>query len=80
MRAGALFRVKLSADGRSVVGAPVEYFRQANRYRDTAVAPDGRRLYVVTDSFGATLDPSGKRTETLAHPGALLEYTYTPVP
>lgn len=78
MRTGAIYRAKLSDDGRAVVGAPVTVVRDADRFRDTAFAPDGRRLYVVTDSFGITTDPKGQRTETLAHPGAVLEYTYAP--
>ena len=78
MRTGTVYRVKLSDDGTAVIGAPLEYFRRANRYRDTAVAADGRRIYVVTDSFGTTSDEYGQRTETLAQPGALLEFTYVP--
>ena len=36
----------------------------------------GRRIYVVTDSFGSVSDAQGRRTEALAEPGALLEFTY----
>ncbi len=75
MRTGIVYRVKLSDDGTAVVGSPREYFRRANRYRDTAVSADGRRIYVVTDSSGAVSDDRGRRTETLADPGALLEFT-----
>jgi PQQ-dependent dehydrogenase (s-GDH family) len=78
MRTGTVYRVKLSDDGTSVAGPPLEYFRRANRYRDTAVAADGRRIFVVTDSFGATSDEQGRRTEALAQPGALLEFSYAP--
>lgn len=76
MRTGALYRVKVSDDGRTVTGSPFEYFRQADRYRDSAVSPDGRRLFVVTDNEGITAGPGGTRNEVLAHPGAILEYTY----
>jgi hypothetical protein len=79
MRSGRLYRVTLSDDGRAVVGPPLEYFARANRYRDTAVAPDGKRIFTVTDSFGATSTAQGQRTEALAEPGALLEFTYAPV-
>ena len=47
MLGGAVYRVKLSASGDTVVGEPLEYFRTANRYRDVLVSPDGRRIYVV---------------------------------
>jgi hypothetical protein len=78
MRTGAVYRVKLSDDGTAVTGPPLEYFRRANRYRDTAVDADGRRIFVVTDSFGTTSDEHGQRTDVLAQPGALLEFTYVP--
>jgi glucose/arabinose dehydrogenase len=78
MRTGAVYRVPLDKDGTAAAGPPLEYFRGANRYRDTAVAPDGRRIFVVTDSVGSVLDAQWQRTETLAEPGALLEFTYVP--
>ena len=61
----------------NVVGEPVEYFRNANRYRDVVASPDGRRIYLSTDSFGTTADETGVRTSRLGHPGAVLEFTYT---
>jgi PQQ-dependent dehydrogenase (s-GDH family) len=78
MRTGAVYRVKLSADGRGASGAPLEYFKSNDRYRDLALSPDGRRIYLVTDSKGVTMDAEGKRTEALTSPGALLEFTVTP--
>lgn len=76
MRTGALYRVQLSDDGRAMVGAPLQYVRQADRYRDLAIAPDGRRIFLVADTLGVTAAPGGVRVDRLAHPGALLEYTY----
>lgn len=78
MRTGTVYRLQLDAGGTAVTGTPFEYFRRANRYRDTAVAPDGRRIFVVTDSFGIANDERGRRTEALAEPGALLEFAYAP--
>jgi hypothetical protein len=78
LRTGKVYRVKLNDDGTAMTGTPLEYFARANRYRDTAVAPDGRRIFVVTDAFGATSDEQGRRTEALAEPGALVEFTYVP--
>ena len=80
MRGGGLYRVKLGPDGRTVVGEPVEYFRNANRYRDVAVSPDGGRIYLSTDNFGTTADAAGGRTSRLGHPGAVLELTYSGSP
>lgn len=78
MRTGAVYRLTLNADGTAVAGAPLEYFRRPNRYRDTAVSVDGRRIFVATDSFGAVSDERGQRTDALAEPGAILEFTFTP--
>jgi PQQ-dependent dehydrogenase (s-GDH family) len=79
MTTGRVYRVKLSADGRTAVGENDELFRTANRYRDLAVAPDGRRFYLVTDNdgYGQTVDPSGARVRTFANPGSILEFTFT---
>jgi PQQ-dependent dehydrogenase (s-GDH family) len=77
MRSGALYRVKLGPDGRTVIGNSVEYFRNANRFRDVAVGRDGRHIYLSTDNFGTTADAAGARTSRLGHPGAVLEFTYS---
>ena len=76
---GRVYRVKLSADGRSAAGENEELFATANRYRDIAVGPDARTFYLVTDNngFGQTLDPGGARVSAFANPGSLLEFKYT---
>ena len=75
---GRVYRIKLSADGRTAVGENEELFRAANRYRDLTVSPDGRTIYLVTDSngFGRTIDPAGASVNTFANPGAVVAYTY----
>jgi PQQ-dependent dehydrogenase (s-GDH family) len=73
---GAVYRLKLSNDGRSVVGAPTEMLPTANRYRDIALNPDGRTIYLATDPEGPSRDPSGAR-RALANPGSILAFTYT---
>ncbi|MBI4520307.1 MAG: PQQ-dependent sugar dehydrogenase [Gemmatimonadetes bacterium] len=74
---GRVYRLKLGADGRSVAGPPVEIFRTTNRYRDLALNPDGRTIYLATDNEGRTTDASGAGTPTVEHPGAILAFTYT---
>jgi PQQ-dependent dehydrogenase (s-GDH family) len=76
MLSGAIYRVKLGPGSESAAGEPLEYFRTANRYRDIVVSPDGRRLFIATDSFGVTIDAKGARTKNLEHPGSILEFTY----
>lgn len=77
MISGVVFRMPLTGNRRSPVGAPVAYFKSGNRYRDIVVAPDGLRLYVVTDPEGRTVGPSGLLTQELVNPGAVLEFKYT---
>jgi len=78
MRSGAVYRLKLSADRRTVSGDPVEYFKTTNRYRDIALSPDGRRIFLSADDHGSTQDDAGNRSTNLANPGAILEFSYTP--
>jgi PQQ-dependent dehydrogenase (s-GDH family) len=73
---GVVYRLRLSADGRSISAPPAEMFRTANRYRDIALNPDGRSIYMATDADGPSRDPSGA-TRSLANPGSILEFTYT---
>ena len=75
---GRVYRVPLSADGRTAVGANDEIFRAANRYRDIAVSADGLTFYLATDSngFGQVLDSGGARVNRFANPGSIVAFTY----
>jgi PQQ-dependent dehydrogenase (s-GDH family) len=72
---GVVYRLMLSADGRSVASPPVELFPTANRYRDIALNPDGRTIYLATDTEGPNRDASGS-PRGLANPGSILEFKY----
>ncbi|MBM3770222.1 MAG: quinoprotein glucose dehydrogenase [Acidimicrobiia bacterium] len=72
MISGVIFRMPLHASKE----LPLTYFKAQDRYRDLAIAPDGQRIYVVTDLEGRTLTASGEITTNLAHLGSLLEFTY----
>ena len=76
MRTGAIYRAKLSRDGRHIEGAPLEYFKAATRYRDLAISPDGLRIYASTDDHGPTMGDRGQTAGVLANPGAILEFSY----
>ena len=52
------------------------YFQSENRYRDTAVSPDGRTIYVATDPGGLAEALSGGSTGKMQNPGAILAFTY----
>jgi PQQ-dependent dehydrogenase (s-GDH family) len=74
---GTVYRLPLMADGRATDGPPSEEFRTANRYRDIALDPDGRRFFLITDVSGPYRNAAGAVTQTLANPGSVLEFTYT---
>jgi PQQ-dependent dehydrogenase (s-GDH family) len=73
MMSGTIFRFPLTGG----TAPPLTYFKAQDRYRDLAISPDGRRIYAVTDAHGRVLTADGEPTPALAHPGALLEFTYT---
>jgi PQQ-dependent dehydrogenase (s-GDH family) len=73
---GVVFKMAIAPDGRSTVGPPLEALKTTNRYRDIAIDPDGRRLYIITDNSGRTTDASGAPTQRVENPGSLLEFTY----
>lgn len=78
MTRGRVYRMKLSDDGRSVVGANEELFRTQNRYRDLAIGRDSRTFYLATDpeGLGRVMDMSGALVLTYANPGAIMEFKY----
>ena len=75
LASGTVYRLPLQ----QTADPPQTYFKAQNRYRDLAIAPDGRRIYVVTDRRGRSVTATGEPTTDLEHPGALLEFTYAGV-
>jgi PQQ-dependent dehydrogenase (s-GDH family) len=75
LKRGAVVRIGLSPDGRSVIGEPVELFKTINRYRDVAISKDLRHAYVITDNQGFTQDSRGLPTKELRSRGAILDFT-----
>jgi PQQ-dependent dehydrogenase (s-GDH family) len=76
LKAGRMYRMKLSADGTSIAGDAEELFKTTNRYRDIAFAPDGRTIYLATDPDGQTTDSAGILTRKLENGGSILEFSY----
>lgn len=52
LKGGRIFHLILSENDTSLASEPEELFRSENRYRDLAFGPDGRAIYVITDSSG----------------------------
>jgi glucose/arabinose dehydrogenase len=76
LKSGRIFHLTLNENGTALSGAPEELFRSENRYRDLAFGPDGRTIYVITDSSGFAQNLEGGATTHLWTPGALIEFKY----
>lgn len=76
LKAGRIFHLILNEEGTALAQEPVELFRSENRYRDLAFDPDGRTIYVITDSFGPAQNIEGGSTTQLWTPGSLIAFTY----
>ena len=76
LKYGRLYRLKLSADGRSTTGQPIETWRSFNRYRDLAKTRDERTFYVTTDTGGLARGRNGSPTTKVDDPGVILRFRY----
>ncbi len=77
LKRGSLYVANLSPDGQHVVGHMSRYFQSNNRYRDTAISPDRKTIYIATDPGGLAESVSGGATSKMQDPGAILAFTYT---
>ena len=77
LKRGSLYRLPLSADGKTLSGAVERYFHTDNRYRDTAISRDGKTIYVATDPGGMHEAVAGGVGSDVVNSGAILAFTYT---
>jgi PQQ-dependent dehydrogenase (s-GDH family) len=77
LKRGSLYLLPLADDGRSLRGPIERYFQSENRFRDVALSPDMKTIYVATDPGGLAGSMSGGTTTTMQNPGAILVFTYT---
>ncbi|MDB5538419.1 MAG: L-sorbosone dehydrogenase [Devosia sp.] len=76
LKRGSLYRLPLGADGKGL-GGPIErYFQSENRFRDVALSPDKKTIYVATDTGGLAEALAGGTTTTMQNPGSILVFTY----
>jgi mono/diheme cytochrome c family protein len=76
LKRGSLYLIPLAADGKTPRGPLQRYFQSENRYRDTAISPDMKTIYVATDPGGLTESASGGVTQSMQNPGAILAFTF----
>ena len=76
LKRGSLYVVPLDASGRRSAGPITREARTQNRYRDTAVHPDGRTIFVATDVGGLVDARDGGVAKQVDNGGAILAFTY----
>ena len=76
LKRGSLYVLPLTPDGQRAAGKMTRFFQSENRYRDTAVHPNGRTIYVATDAGGMAESRRGGVTTRMADPGSILAFTY----
>ncbi|MBL8176251.1 MAG: PQQ-dependent sugar dehydrogenase [Bryobacterales bacterium] len=76
LKRGSLYVAPLRRDGQAVADKFQRYFQQENRFRDTAVDPDLRTIYIATDSGGLVEAMGGGVTTKMQDSGAILAYRY----
>ncbi len=77
LKRGSIYVLPLTADRKKAAGHMGRYFQSENRYRDTAVSPDGKTIYVATDPEGLAESATGSATSKMQDKGAILAFTYT---
>jgi PQQ-dependent dehydrogenase (s-GDH family) len=76
LKGNKLIRLKLNANGDGIVGDTINYFKGKVRYRDIAISPDGRKIYLAVDSSATTSGPSEQHQEGTNYNGCIIEFTY----
>lgn len=76
LKRGSLYVIPLSATLQSNDLPIARYFQSENRYRDTAIHPDGKTIYIATDPGGTAEAIGGGTTTKMQNPGAILAFTY----
>ncbi len=77
LKRGSLYVLPLTANGKAAAAHFSRYFQSENRYRDTAISPDGKTIYVATDPGGLAESMDGGAVSKMQDPGAILAFTYT---
>jgi trimeric autotransporter adhesin len=77
---GRMVRVKLNGAGTGIVPTngvdTIPYFKSQNRYRDMAVAPDGKDIFIINDKSTSTSGPSQDNPSTINCGGCVVKYTF----
>ena len=76
LKNGKLIRLKLNDRGDQVTSDTICYFKGDVRYRDLAFSPDGKKIYLSTDTGSVSSGPSKENPQQVSYRGSILEFTY----
>lgn len=76
LKLATMYRVKLSAGGEAVSSDTIPYFAGMGRFRDIAISPDGKKIYLACDSVGQIKGPENGTALPPPNRGCILEFTY----
>lgn len=76
LKGGDLIRLQLNESGDGIVGDTMSYFKAHVRYRDIAISPDGKKIYLAIDSSQYSSGPTEGRGIVSNCGGCIVEYTY----
>ena len=77
LKRGSIYRLPLDAAGTGLAGPIERYFQSEDRFRDIAISPDMKTIYIATDVSGLAGTADGGVTTTMQHPGAILVFRHT---
>lgn len=76
LKDGSIYQMSLTNNG-TKVGRVTTLWKAQERYRDIAISPDGKSIFVATDSAGLVRDANGAPSFELDNPGAILEFRWS---
>jgi PQQ-dependent dehydrogenase (s-GDH family) len=74
-----IYRLQLDAAGTVITSDTLPLFEEQGRFRDIAISPDGKRIFVSCDSEGQTSGPTAGTTIDPINKGCILEFKYKSV-
>ncbi len=81
LKSGSIYRYELDETGKAVTGDFTIFHSSVDRYRDIAIAPDGKTIYAIIDSEGQTSGPSNDPNGLpQQNAGAIFKFEYNPLP
>lgn len=76
LKGNKMVRLKLKLSGSQVSSDTINYFKGDVRYRDAAVSPDGKSIYLAVDSNAISSGPSKQDPHKVSYRGCVIEFRY----